>query len=113
MRREFLEELASTLYIHRPLPLHRERSLEGKFPDKKVLASRQLFGESRREGCCGLAGEAGMKSMGETRSVALMGSTQPQRAGAGLSGLSQQGPPMCTSPAQATSGKPMTNPPTD
>ena len=69
--------------------------------------------ESRREGCCGLAGEAGMKSMGETRSVALMGSTQPQRAGAGLSGLSQQGPPMCTSPAQATSGKPMTNPPTD
>ena len=69
--------------------------------------------ESRREGCCGLAGEAGMKSMGETRRVALLGSTQPWRAGAGLSGLSQQGPPMCTSPAQATSGKPMTNPPTD
>lgn len=68
--------------------------------------------ESRREGCCGLAGEAG-EAHGGDREGGLLGSTQPRRAGAGLAGLSPQGPPVCTSPGRATSGRPMTDPPTD
>ena len=52
MRKEFLNELAESLYIHRPLPLHRERSLEAGFPNKKVLDSYVLFGEGRCEGTC-------------------------------------------------------------
>lgn len=44
MRETFLQELRSSLYIHRPLPLHEERSLEAAFPMKEVLASSVLFG---------------------------------------------------------------------
>lgn len=36
MRKEFLKELRESLYVHRPLPLHREGSLEAGFPGKKV-----------------------------------------------------------------------------
>lgn len=68
--------------------------------------------ESPREGCCGLAGEAG-EAHGGDREGGLLGSTQPRTAGAGLAGLSPQGPPVCTSPGRATSGRPMTDPPTD
>lgn len=42
MRDEFRRELIDSLYIHRPLPLHRERELEARFPSKKVLASRPI-----------------------------------------------------------------------
>ena len=42
MREEFREELRESLYLHRPLPLHPERSLESRFPEKKVLESRPL-----------------------------------------------------------------------
>ena len=44
MTAEFERELRESLYIHRPLPLHRERSLEAGFPEKKVLAARRLYG---------------------------------------------------------------------
>lgn len=44
LKQEFLQELQDSLYVHRPLPLHRERSLEASFPKKKVLASRLLYG---------------------------------------------------------------------
>lgn len=43
MNREFLQELRDSLYVHRPLPLHPERSLEASFPGKKVLASKILY----------------------------------------------------------------------
>ncbi len=43
MREEFLKELQESLYVHRPLPLHREGSLEVGFPKKKVLAARPLY----------------------------------------------------------------------
>lgn len=50
MKKEFLQELKNSLYIHRPLPLHRERELEARFPQKKVLASRPLAGEPKAAG---------------------------------------------------------------
>ena len=43
MHSEFLQELRDSLYIHRPLPLHPERSLEASFPRKKVLRSKPLY----------------------------------------------------------------------
>lgn len=43
MREEFIKELQDSLYIHRPLPLHEERSAEASFPTKKVIASKPLF----------------------------------------------------------------------
>lgn len=45
MREEFLRELQDSLYLHRPLPLHEERSLEASFPNKKVITSRVLYGK--------------------------------------------------------------------
>lgn len=48
MNKEFLQELRSSLYIHRPLPLHRERSLEAGFPAKEVLASKALYADGVR-----------------------------------------------------------------
>lgn len=47
MREEFRRELEESLYIHRPLPLHRERALESSFPNKKVLAVRTLYGDGQ------------------------------------------------------------------
>ena len=43
MNAELERELRESLYIHRPLPLHRERSLEAGFVQKKVLAERFLY----------------------------------------------------------------------
>ncbi len=44
MNQEFQRELENTQYVHRPLPLHRERSLEAGFSQKKVLNRQVLFG---------------------------------------------------------------------
>ena len=49
MREEFARELRESLYVHRPLPLHRERSAEAAFPEKKVCASRALFAGGKTE----------------------------------------------------------------
>ena len=59
MRDEFRRELRESLYVHRPLPLHRERSLEAKFSQKKVLASKPLFagGETEAKVRAGGVGE--------------------------------------------------------
>ncbi|MBD5152106.1 MAG: glycoside hydrolase [Oscillibacter sp.] len=51
----FLEELRESLYLHRPLPLHPERSLEGRFPNKKVLKSQPLEAEPSAGGTAALA----------------------------------------------------------
>ena len=48
MTKEFLLELQSSLYVHRPLPLHEERSLEAAFPAKEVLAAKPLYEGSIR-----------------------------------------------------------------
>ena len=50
MTAEFERELRESLYIHRPLPLHRERSLEAGFPKKKVLARQPLRGTAAAGG---------------------------------------------------------------
>lgn len=39
----FQKELEASLFVHRALPLHREKSLEAKFPQKKVLKTRTLW----------------------------------------------------------------------
>ena len=44
MDRSFLQELENSLYIHRPLPLHTERSLEAGFAAKAVTDRRVLYG---------------------------------------------------------------------
>lgn len=54
MRREFLQELQDSLYVHRPLPLHTERSLEARFPAKRVLAARPLEAAPQATGCTAL-----------------------------------------------------------
>ena len=60
MNKEFRQELQNSLYIHRPLPLHREGSLEAAFPAKEVLAAKALYAdgiraaEPRAEGCATL-----------------------------------------------------------
>ena len=43
MNPQFEEELRGSLYLHRPLPLHRERSLEAAFPRKKVLRRQSIW----------------------------------------------------------------------
>lgn len=44
MNEAFRRELEQTLYLHRPLPLHREQSLESSFAQKPVTAVRVLYG---------------------------------------------------------------------
>ncbi len=39
----FRRELKNSMYIHKVLPLHRERSLEAEFPGKNVVYSRRLW----------------------------------------------------------------------
>ena len=43
MNPEFMQELENSLYLHRPLPLHRENALESHFPEKKVLQTKVLW----------------------------------------------------------------------
>ncbi len=66
LKQEFAQELQDSLYVHRPLPLHRERSLEASFPQKKVLASRVLYG---REEQAAKPQGAGLLSMEERDGV--------------------------------------------
>lgn len=47
---EFERELRESLYIHRPLPLHRERGLEAAFPRKPVTARRAISGMPKAGG---------------------------------------------------------------
>lgn len=47
MNLEFERELRESLYVHRPLPLHRERSLEAAFPRKRVAAKRGICARPR------------------------------------------------------------------
>ncbi|MDO5399628.1 MAG: glycoside hydrolase family 9 protein [Eubacteriales bacterium] len=46
MNSRFQQELQDSLYLHRPLPLHREASLEAGFEKKKVTASRVLYSQT-------------------------------------------------------------------
>lgn len=47
---EFQRELEQSLYLHRALPLHREREYEARFYDKKVLAQKPVNAEAAVEG---------------------------------------------------------------
>ena len=48
MDKKFQQELEESLYLHRPLPLHRERSAEAGFAGKRVTARRVLFNAGER-----------------------------------------------------------------
>ena len=54
METEFERELKESLYVHRPLELHRERSLEAAFPHKVVTAQRAVSGVPRADGTASL-----------------------------------------------------------
>ena len=43
MNERLMKELQDSLYVHRPLPLHRDESLEARFIQKKVTAAFPLF----------------------------------------------------------------------
>ena len=43
MNKRLLREIQETLYVHRPLPLHREESLEARFIEKHVLRTCPVF----------------------------------------------------------------------
>ena len=43
MNKRLLREIQETLYVHRPLPLHREESLEAQFVEKHVLQTCPVF----------------------------------------------------------------------
>ena len=47
---EFQRELEQSLYLHRALPLHREREYEARFYDKKVLAQKPVNAVAAVEG---------------------------------------------------------------
>lgn len=54
MKTELERELKESLYLHRPLPMHRERSLESGFPLKRVSAQRAITGTPRAGGMASL-----------------------------------------------------------
>lgn len=77
MRQEFKEELIRTGYIHSPLPLHAERSLEAERTRKKVLQRKTLWDG---EGICPkLSGIGVMKKM---KAVKEQGSASVRVTGA-------------------------------
>lgn len=69
MREEFRQELRDSLYLHRPLPLHPERSLESKFPGKAVLASKVLYGNGKAVAKPTAGGVASLVRGGEVLTV--------------------------------------------
>ena len=60
METEFERELKESLYVHRPLELHRERSLEAAFPHKVVTAQRAVSGVPRADGTASLKDGRGL-----------------------------------------------------
>lgn len=60
MQQEFLQELQDSLYIHRPLPIHAERSVEAGFAGKKVLQRRAIVGQTKASGVSALQEQGGV-----------------------------------------------------
>lgn len=69
MREEFRQELRDSLYLHRPLPLHPEGSLESRFPNKTVLASKVLYGNGKMVAKPAAGGVAALVRSGEILTV--------------------------------------------
>lgn len=63
METEFERELKESLYVHRPLPLHRERGLEASFPSKRVTAQRAISGVPKAGGTASLEEHPGFLRM--------------------------------------------------
>lgn len=86
MREEFQQELIDSLYLHRPLPLHPERSLEGTFPNKRVLFSNTLYGDGQMIAKPTAGGVATLRRVGE-----LLKLSAPLRANAWPEGAAPDG----------------------
>ena len=65
MREELKRELRESLYVHRPLPLHPERSLEAALRAKPVLASYPLFTAAERRARICASGRAELRDRGD------------------------------------------------
>ena len=63
METKFERELKESLYVHRPLPLHRERSLESGFSQKHVTAQRAVSGIPKAGGTASLEERPGFLRM--------------------------------------------------
>lgn len=63
METEFERELKESLYVHRPLDLHRERSLEAAFPHKRVTAQQAVEGVPKAGGTASLEEHSGFLRM--------------------------------------------------
>lgn len=64
MKEEFRKEIEESLYIHSLLPLHRERALEASWPEKKVLAKKELWGRGGQS-CAPECSKKGRLCIGE------------------------------------------------
>ena len=90
MKDAFKREIEESLYIHSMLPLHRERSLEASFPEKKVVMRKELWS-------CGgqtsapLAGEKGKLRIGMEENEEYVSITAPVRSDAWPKGASADG----------------------
>lgn len=65
-RTSFAEELQESLYIHKPLPLHRKNSLEAEFAGKKVTARKNIW-SGDKESCIPEAQKEGKVTIEDTR----------------------------------------------
>ena len=69
MREEFQKELQDSLYLHRPLPLHAEHSLEASFPQKTVRKTKLLFGSGTAVSKPTAGGNATLHRSGDTLTI--------------------------------------------
>ncbi|MDD3277830.1 MAG: glycoside hydrolase family 9 protein [Lachnospiraceae bacterium] len=76
MNQDLEREIEDSLYIHRMLPLHREKSLEAAFPKKKIVKSRQLWGNLNQRSAPEI-GAAGNLSIGSDEGEAFVEITAP------------------------------------
>lgn len=62
MEAEFERELKESLYVHLPLDLYRERSLEAAFPHKRVTARQTVEGVPKAGGTASLGKTPGLSA---------------------------------------------------
>ena len=69
VKNELERELYESLYIHRPLPLHRERSLEAAFSQKEVVAGKTLWPADRDAVRPAAGGTATLTEIGDVLTI--------------------------------------------
>lgn len=69
MHQSFINELIDSGYLMKPLPLHREKSLEASFVHKNILLSKVLF---NKENCVYPVKAGGIASLEQTKDQLIM-----------------------------------------